>query len=355
MYLHFFASETTYSSTLLGLLDRNMDLQEHFFVFGLGKNHPISREYKGQLKDRLFFLKKPKDLFKIIRLIRKSKWIYFHFLAYDPTLFYWLFRKKRIKKSTWIIWGADVYAYKKAEHNLRTRLYEKARKKLIPYFPEIAAFVKDDFEIVRKVYNSHAEYIPILYPIPVNLEHLTEIPLKQVQGEIKIMIGNSGDESNEHIEVLQKLARFSDENIQLICPLSYGGSVEYRDRVCAEGRRIFGKKFMAVKEMMQADDYARFLSDVDIVLMNHQRQQGLGNIMALLFLEKKVFMRKNTTSYDFLVENGCKIESIEILDQISFNDFINFTDELKKNRNVMKEMLSDEFPLNRWKNLFNRH
>lgn len=355
MYLHLFASETTYSSTLLSLLDRNIDLQEHSFVFGLGKSHPISREYKGQLDNRIFFLKKPQDFLKIIRLIKNAKWIYFHFLAYDPTLFYWLIRKKKIKNATWIIWGADVYAYKKARHSLRNKLYEKARKKLIPFFPEIAAFVKDDFEIVNKVYNTRAEYVPILYPIPVNLDHLAEIQLERLEGEVKIMIGNSGDESNEHIDVLQKIARFSEENILIICPLSYGGTPEYIDSVCAEGKRLFGDKFVAVKEMMQANDYAHFLAHIDIVLMNHQRQQGLGNIMALLFLEKKIFMRKNTTSFDFLVENGCKIELIETLDQISFNDFINFTDELKNNRIVMKEMLTDEFPLNRWKNLFNRH
>lgn len=355
MYLHLFASETTYSSTLLDLLARNLDMQEHYFVFGLGKSHPIKREYHPQLNHKIYFLKNLKDIFKILRLIKKAQWIYFHFLAYDPTLFYWWLMKKKLKRSTWIIWGADVYAYKKAGLNFKTAWYEKARQHIIPQFPEIAAFVKADYEIVRSLYHTNSEYQPILYPIPVNIGHLKQFNVQRAVGSIKIMIGNSGDPSNEHIDALKKISIFSDRDIQVICPLSYGGTPEYLNRVITEGKLIFGEKFNAITEMMETNDYARFLSDIDIVIMNHERQQGLGNIMALLYLEKKVFLKVGTTSYEFLIENGCKIESVDKLGQIDYNEFINFTDELKKNRIVMQEMLSDEFPLTRWKKLLNRH
>lgn len=355
MYLHLFASETTYSSTLLDLLERNLDLQDHYFVFGLGKSHPIKRDYKGQLTNRIFFLKNLKDIFRILRFIKNARWIYFHFLAYDPTLFYWWLKKRKLKKSTWIIWGADVYAYKKAGLNIKTTWYEKARRKIIPLFPEIASFVKADFEIVKSVYHTNSEYLPILYPLPVNIEHLKQLKIEKVGGSIKIMIGNSGDTTNEHIDALKKISTFSDQDVQVICPLSYGGTPEYVNSVISEGKLLFGEKFYAVTEMMQVEQYARFLSEIDIVIMNHERQQGLGNIMALLYLEKKVFLRAGTTSFNFLIENGCKIESVDKLSHIDFNEFTNFTDELKTNRIVMQEMLSDDFPLNLWKNLFKRH
>lgn len=355
MYLHLFASETAISDTLLRLLEQNIDLHEHYFVFGLGKSHPIKRKYEGQLIDRIFQLKDIRNFFKIIRLIKKAKWIYFHFLAYDPTLFYWFLNRKRLNSSTWIIWGADVYAFQKSNNSFRTKFYEHFRRKIIPDFPEVASLVKEDYEVVKRVYNTNQQYLPIIYPAPVNSDLMNSIPVKVPQNTYKILIGNSADPSNKHLEILYLLEKFSTENIKIYCPLSYGGTIEYIDKVIFEGTQIFGEKFTVVKEMMDPAKYADFLSEMDIVVMNHDRQQGLGNIMASLFLGKKVYLKSDTTSFHFLTQNGCKVESVNDLKNAKFSDLINFTNVLSINRSIMQEMLSEEYAMNLWKELFKRH
>lgn len=355
MYLHLFASETAISDTLLRLLEQNIDLHEHYIVFGLGKSHPNQRNYEGQLIDRIFHLKDIRNICKIISLIKKAQWIYFHFLAYDPTLFYWFLNRKRLHTSTWIIWGADVYAFQKSNNSFRTKLYELVRKKIIPDFPEVASLVKEDYEVVRRVYNTNPHYIPIIYPAPVNSDLMNSLPLKKPQNTYKILIGNSADQSNKHLEILNLLRKFRNEKIKIFCPLSYGGTIEYIKKVNLEGSQIFDEKFTVIKEMMNPAKYADFLSEMDIVVMNHDRQQGLGNIMASLFLGKKVYLRSDTTSFHFLTQNGCKIESVSDLKNAKFSDLINFTDVLSINRSIMEEMLSEEYAMKRWEELFKRH
>jgi hypothetical protein len=288
--------------------------------------------------------------------MKSATWIYFHYLPYGPSLLLWAIKPSLIAKSTWIVWGGDVFIYKQKTESLKHRLFEFLRQRIIPGFPEIAAFIEADAREAIKVYNSKAQYIPILYPIPVNLENLKNIKKQNESGIKNILIGNSADPSNNHIEMLSMLSVYSGENICIYCPLSYYGDQEYIQKIVLKGKEFFGDKFVPLLTMMTSEEYAIFLATIDIAVMNHYRQQGLGNIMPMLFLGKKVFIRSDISSFQFFLKSGCTIFDTCSMNKSNFASFI-YIDKTtaEANKYAIEQMISPSNYARLWNNLFSRH
>ncbi len=271
------------------------------------------------------------------------------------TLFFWRFNRRIIRKSTWIIWGGDLYAFQKPNSSIRIKLYETCRRKIIPWFPEIASFIKEDAELAMKVYSAKPTYYQILYPIPVRIEHLTTNLKLPKSDLISVLVGNSGDSSNRHEEALELLANYCNENVIIYCPLSYGGSPAYIKRILEKGKNVFGNKFHPFLQLLDAEEYATILKKVDIAIMNHQRQQGLGNILSLLYLGKKVFIRSDTTSFKFFKRNNCQVFDINDITDLNFTLFSSFDEISDNNKLFAEKILSDDFSYDLWSKIINLH
>ncbi|MBE0675905.1 MAG: TDP-N-acetylfucosamine:lipid II N-acetylfucosaminyltransferase [Bacteroidales bacterium] len=354
MKVHLFAGQSNYSHAWLKLFVRHFDTGGHYFVFGFGATPKQGFVYDEQISKRMYHARKLSDLlFRIIPLLFRARWIYFHSLAYDPSLLFWSMNKRILKRSTWIIWGFDLYAFQKRELSLRTRIYERLRRSVIPCFPEIAAYVEEDAVLARSMYGSTADYIQILYPIPVDKELLGG-EIKE-GGPLNILMGNSGDPANCHREMIEILSVFAGEDIVITCPLSYGGSSVYIQDIISEGERVFGEKFRPLLSILDPGSYAGVLKNTDIALMNHRRQQGLGNILSLLYLGKKVYLRKDTSSYAFFMRNGCKVYDIEDIRGVGFEGFRKLPADTVDTRKYADEIMSEENYIKLWSNLLNRH
>lgn len=355
-YLHVFAAESNYSRTLLELLDRHVDLDQHDFYFGFGHRDKERSPIQLKLQRRIFHMRNLLSLFRLISSLRNYKWVYFHYLSYDPTLIFWFFQRKRLRMSTWVIWGNDIYSYYRRNNNFRTRLYEYCRRSIIASFPEIAAFVEEDVVFVKEKYNSRAEYIPILYPIPGRLENLKIISEDSFQNDKPVfMLGNSADPSNFHIEMLDAISKYGRGKFRVICPLSYGGNPQYIKEVINKGTECFGSEFVPLLQILNSTDYATILRQVDIVLMNHNRQQGLGNILALMYLGKKVYIRTNISSYYFFKRHDCEIYDINLIGKVPLDEVLSPVLDKQKNITVIESILDEKNSLNLWIQLFNRH
>lgn len=354
-YLHVFACESNYSHALLSMLNQHVPLNQHVFLFGFGRVDKQRSDLQKKLKSQILNVRNPLHVLKILLSLYQFKWIYFHYLSYDPTLLFWFLNKKILKKSTWIVWGNDVYSYNKRNKNIKTRLYESLRRNIIPVFPEIAAFVAEDVDFIRDKYKSKAEYVPILYPIPVNLNNLKFVSGKRETDKPVFLLGNSADPSNMHIEVLEALSKHKDADLRIYCPLSYGGTMPYKQEVIAIGKRLFGENFIPLTELLDASGYANLLSEVDIALMNHNRQQGLGNILALLYLGKKVYMRTNITSYHFFYRNKAAVFDIEEIKTSDLDDIRRKPEEISNNKAIVEHIIDEKNYLLLWQNLLNKH
>ncbi len=152
---------------------------------------------------------------------------------------------------------------------------------------------------------------------------------------------------------MEQLERFKDLNIKIICPLSYGGENNYVREVEDYGKKLFGNKFIPLKNFIPPGEYAKILREVDVALFNHKRQQALGTVLSLLYVGAKVFIRVETTSFDALSRLGLKLFPIEELGKLDFNDFIFIDNETKaSNKKAVGREFSNENYVRIWKNLF---
>ena len=159
-------------------------------------------------------------------------------------------------------------------------------------------------------------------------------PLKQDRKKT-FLIGNSADPSNNHLEIISKLSPLKDQDIRIICPLSYG-DMSYAQEIAKAGHDIFGGKFEPLLKLLSLDEYLKVLADVDIAIFAHQRQQAMGNTITLLGMGKMVYIRKDTSTWDFLKSINISVEDFDCFDYLKEN--------LKATHNklVIKSFFSEE-------------
>ncbi len=354
MHYHFFTNESSYSSAFIELLDNVCNPDEYFIVFGFGKKHPHKGDYAAHLKKRILYMRNPKELTKLYFGLKNSTKIFFHFLAYDPSLVFWAVNKHLLKHSTWVIWGNDLYSYHKRNNSIRTKIYEYFRRIVIKNIAEIAALVKEDYDLTKKFYATNAKYRFAIYSLPVDFEGLDKNAVKCNDNTIRFLVGNSGDPSNLHFEALDLLSKFKNDDIEVICILSYGATAEYQKAVIEYGTNIYGSKFKPICDYMNGETYGRLLSTINVAIMNHKRQQGLGNIFPLLYIGCKVFMRSDITSYQFFKRMECEIHDIYELSNYNIN-ILSQHESHNNNKNIIKQLLSRENCMAVWKNLLNEY
>lgn len=153
---------------------------------------------------------------------------------------------------------------------------------------------------------------------------------------INIVLGNSATKENMHKDMIERFVHLKNENIRLYCPLSYGDK-EYSTEIVEYGKKLLGDKFCPLLSWMSAEEYYSFLSSCDVGVFNCNRQQGMGNIIALLSMGKKVYMRNDTSMYRYFTESGFKCYSISLLDEANYDE-LRFFPEREHN-----EVISDTF------------
>jgi len=354
MNIHILNRENLYSIKYLEFLERNFDISANRIVFK--KNSSKEKNYSKELKDRIFYAKSNLHLFReLLPELRTSSKIFFHHLPHGPALIFWSLFPALLSKTTWIIWGADLYIYKEAKKSFSHRFYEYFRKRIIRQVPYIASLIREDYEKAVEVYKARAEYIQVMYPVPVNY---LNFPGKSDSGQRqdckKILIGNSGDPSNNHFELIKKLESLRNSDIKIYCPLSYGGNPLYINSVIAKGEEIFGNRFIPILELIKPEKYLDLIFDIDIVMMNHERQQGLGNIFPLLYFRKKVFLRRDTTSFRYFEGLGCRIFDIIPIDNFTESDLVFKDGDLLVNQEIIGQLQSEDNCIMMWEQILNQ-
>ena len=233
------------------------------------------------------------------------------------------------------MWGGDFYFPEKQ------RWFKKIVIKRIRNF---VTYLKGDFELVRKWYGAEGEcHECFMYPSNLYKEY-NIIPKKD--STTHIQLGNSADLSNDHIEMLDKLRDYKDEDIKIYAPLSYGdqGHVE---AVVLKGNEIFGDKFIPLTDFMPFGKYLDFLGTIDIAIFAHRRQQAMGNIISLLGMGKKVYVRKDITPWTLFSEIGVKVFDFSNIDLVTIKNEVR-----NENVKIIKSYFSKETYISQLKLLF---
>lgn len=336
-YLHLFASDKNekFSLPFIEFMNKFFDASEHYFLV-FGSNSINLFNYKNVRK----LNKNLSSLILAVKQISKSEKIIIHGLFSWLVLVLLILNPKYIKKSNWIIWGGDLYHYQYREKSIRSNVKEIVRRYIIKNLGALITQVRGDYKLAQSWYGATGKYYySFVYPSNLYKDYDLEEIYKD-HDEIVIQVGNSACNTNNHIEVFEKLAKYKEKNIVIVCPLSYSGKQNYINNVIDKGRSIFEEKFIPIIDFMPLNEYLTVLAKVDVAIFNHNRQRGLGNIITLLGLGKKVYIRKETTTWDFCLEHDLKVFN----GNEDFEDLFEGLNINEKNKNInnVKMKFSEE-------------
>lgn len=325
-------------------INTNFNINNHFFIIEkYGKNskknlNKINVEYIS-----LF------QYFRLIKGLYTSEKIILHALMSPRLVLILFFQPWLLKKCYWVIWGSDLYYYVTRKKNVNSSITEFLRKNIIKNMRGLITHIKGDYELAKQWYGAKGNYYySFMYPSNLWKEKALNETMDH-NGQVTIQIGNSADPSNMHIEVFEKLQIYRNEDIRIICPLSYGNK-EYAREVEKQGRAIFGNKFLSLSEFVAFEKYIELLSGIDIAIFNHRRQQGLGNITTLLGLGKKVYIREEITTWKFCKEHNLKVYSANG----DFSNLFEMMDKTTRFNNIesVKRQFSEDKLKEDWREIF---
>jgi hypothetical protein len=252
-----------------------------------------------------------------------------------------------LKKVYWVVWCGDLYSNLAPARNILSEFKKILLKSVLGHVGFVVTYIPGDYLLVKKHFNKNAKFVRSL-AYPGNLyKDAPESHVSDGISENRILVGNSGSPSNNHIRIFKRLKKNRKIGaIKVFCPLSYGDA-EYISEICAAGYEYFGDDFVSLDKYMDIDEYVKFLSTIKYAVFDYDRQQGMGNIISLLGLGKGVFLNPETTPWDFFKEEGISV--LDVNDLENFDLTQNFVSEnpskvrAKFSSSVLESQLYDVF------------
>lgn len=227
----------------------------------------------------------------------------------------------------WIGFGFDYYDYSKLINNYKVKkgikyfikqkiLYLDSSYQRINYFCPV---LENEFEEASTRLKLNAQYVHWNYGSSDKL--IESLKDEYVSGD-SILLGNSAAETNNHIEIIEKLIQL-DEKREIIIPLSYGGNDEYISTVL-NLLKASPLNYTILKDFMSQAEYFKILKRCSFVIMNHERQQALGNIVMMLSLGAKIVLKKQNPAYRYLIKLGFNLfEKESLADSLADKLYVN--------------------------------
>lgn len=288
-----------------------------------------------------------------INYIKKNEYnvVVIHNLSSVP--FYKIHEIPNNIKVVWFSWGFDIYTFPTIEHPLaKRRLYHEHTKKIIqekirPLSVVInsnlmtlikwhdikkninridyySGVLQEEYDLVNKNHFFKAKKIIFNYFSLTSDIKEENLNMPAPTG-FNIQIGNSGDPSNNHIDIFLKLKKLGLTHTKLYVPLSYGGDNVYKENVIKYGKKLFGSDFIPILHFMPYKEYFEYMSSCSNVILGHERQQAIGNLIAGLWNGCKVFLSTTSVAYMHYRKHGYKIFTLQ--DDLSI---VNLKSQLSK-------------------------
>lgn len=278
--------------------------------------------------------------------------IVFHALTIEHKIILRLLKKRHGQKIVWIGFGFDYYNYSNEPMTMDDYVKNcsfkiKVKKSLVTLVKKIIGLenvyhkvdyfspvIQSEYPLFKKLINFDAKYLDWDYGSTFSTLH--SFKGKKATGD-NILLGNSATETNNHISALNIINSLAGSR-EIIIPLSYGDN-NYKTWLKNE-LKGFDMKFKVLDGFMPIDDYFNVLLGCQYVVMNHVRQQALGNIIVMLSLGAKVFLQKKNPLFIELKNLGFVIYSIDDIEQDSFTPLSKENQD--KNVELTHQLYNDE-------------
>ncbi|NAO98476.1 FkbM family methyltransferase [Halomonas sp. MG34] len=193
------------------------------------------------------------------------------------------------KKLVWIIWGGDLYCCKKEDNNMAD---------LVKNIDCVATVTSSDYDVFARIFGRKPHF-DFLYKLPFDENKALE------KKEKIIIVGNSGDVGNNHIDILNILSKKKDiVNYKIFIPFSYNVSNEYAGFI-KKHLTSFGleKNTYLICEFMSKEDYFALISKAEILVTAHDRAQAGATINAAIYYGTHVVLKEKIIHHNRRIIN----------------------------------------------------
>jgi hypothetical protein len=129
---------------------------------------------------------------------------------------------------------------------------------------------------------------------------------------VDILVGNSATPANNHLECFASLARQPDlDGRRIVVPLSYGdGDGAYTRHIVQAGQKHFGSRLVPLLDYLPKDRYIEVLTSCGHVMMNHIRQQAMGNLIISGLLGARLHLHRRNPVASWMKKLGLPISDL---------------------------------------------
>jgi len=357
-YIHTIINNAV-TNPFIDIVNQNFNPNDHRFYVIRGMSQDLCRIRRSE---NVFIISNISNILNGFRLmfdILISKKVFIHGLFTPYLVAILFFQPWVLKKCNWLIWGGDLYSFNKERLSFRSKLVEYMRARVIREMGRIITSIKGDYDLAKTWYNVKGTRENAYYPFELGTEQIDKILSKIEKDDnirhlpTKIMIGNSAYDTNNHFEIIDLLQQYHNQNVKIYALLAYG-DIKYAKKVCEKGKQIFGEKFIGITDYVPFEEFVLFYNKIDILIFNHERQQGLGNLFLALYLGKKIYINNKSPLWQFFKDDlGLIVNRTGDIGKKSFFEFSNADNLIvEKNRQIINTILQEDHLIKQWKELF---
>lgn len=345
-----------YTGALINMFSKHIEkINQIFFICDKEANVPEDVKCQNVNNKSTIHYSGTNSLIKQARqfksILEENDYTIFHFLPNNIYFHSMLLANKNLyDKLIWRIWGADLYNWKK--NGIKGLFLNKIR-----YFSRqnIKYVIAEpmDRPVYIEQFGDNICFLDGPDPKGYDVESLEKAKFPLSNDDIKrIIVGHSAVKTLNHNQILDKLKKYKDENIEIILPLNYGNA-EYAKDVYNYAISIFSKrKVHLIDKKININEYMNLLWNCDVAIIHSDRQIAMGNITMLMYMQKKIYLKSESIMDKYYrKDQNLQIYNSNLIGTETYEDFI--SNDVNK---INREFAIQEIDVNNisliWKKTF---